>query len=523
MLSKKRLIFILMCAVCLVSCSDTSVSEEISSFEEVSVTETVTTVTAVQTTQPASETSTVPIQTTENVNETADVEIPENAAYKQTKYYMNGAERKIMEISFFDEHDNVICIVNCNLNDNIFRTMRYVYKYNNDNTISSKKLIAENGITSTNKYEYNDDGTLKSIAYFSEGGDRVKTERYEYNEDGSIRLKNTFKPDDSEPCGTEIHEYEYGENGRIARDIITKTDNFSSSDYDGTETLDYTYDENGNLLTEHSVRTGVYHRLATDVNEDNMTVYAYNSENQRISAEITDKYGNVSIIEYEYYESEKSRYIGGIEIPENAEYKQTVTSNGSHGFFTRTVNIFNENDNMLISAVYTSENEEPPTSWTIYTYDTDSRLIKEDFYYYNNRLLHYIEYKYNGNGIMISDTEYDNLNNGEVHEIRTEYIYDDKGRLFAEHGYQNDHQSGKIEYEYDEQDRLIKDTFYGRINSYRSYSYDENGNLSEKTDNGEFGVTVTYYTYDENNRLIKAEDYHDGEWIYTYEYEYEEL
>lgn len=521
MLSKKRLIFVLLCAVCLVSCSDTSVSEEISFSEEVSVTEAVTTV--VKTTQPASETSTVSIQTTENVNETADVEVPENAAYKQTKYYMNGVERKIMEISFFDEHDNVICNVNCNLNDNIFRTMRYVYKYNNDNTISSKKLIAENGITSTNKYEYNDDGTLKSISYFSEGGDLVKTECYEFNENGDICLKSTFQYDESEPCGTETHEYEYGENGRIIRDIITKADNISSYGYDGTETLDYTYDENGNLLTEHSVRTGVYHRLATDINEDDMTVYAYNSENQCISAEITDKYGNISIIEYEYYESEKSRYIGGIEIPENAEYKQTTTIYDSHGFFERIVNIFDENDNVLINVVYTSENGEPPTSWTIYTYDTDSRLIKEDFYYYNNRLLHYIEYEYNENGIMISDTEYSYLYNGEVHEVRTEYIYDDKGRLSAEQAYQNDHQSWRIEYEYDEQDRLIKDNYYSRINSYRSYSYDENGNISEKTDNGEFGITVTYYTYDDNNRPISAEEYHNDELTNTYEYEYEEL
>ena len=518
MLNKKMLISVLLCTVCLVSCSDTSVSEEIFSYEEVSVTEAVTTV--VQTTQATSET--IHITTTESFQPTDDIEIPENATYKQTKYRMNGSEKQITEISFFDEYDNIVCNINYNLNDNIFRTMRYVYKYNDDGTISTKKLIAENGLSSNNEYEYNDDGTLKSIAYFSEGGDRVKTERYEYNEYGSIRLKNTFKPDDSEPCGTEAHEYEYDENGRIARDIITKADNFSSSDYDGTETLDYTYDENGNILTEHSVRKGTYHTLATDVNEDNMIVYAYNSENQRISAEITDKYGYVTLIEYEYYESDNSGYIGSIEIPENAVYKQIVTSYSSRGFFERIVNIFDEKDNKLINAVYTSENDESPTSWTIYTYDTDGKLIKEDFYF-NDSLLHYVEYEYDENGFMISDTEYSYLYNGEVHEVRTEYIYDDKGRLSAEQAYQNDHQSWRIEYEYDEQDRLIKDNYYSRINSYRSYSYDENGNLSEKTDDGEFGITVTHYTYDEDNRLISAEEYHENELMYTYEYEYEEL
>lgn len=211
-----------------------------------------------------------------------------------------------------------------------------------------------------------------------------------------------------------------------------------------------------------------------------------------------------------------------IEVPENAVYKQTETKNDSNGFFSRTVNIFDENDNVLVNAVYTSENDEPPTSWTIYTYDTDGRLIREDFYY-NDELHYYVEYEYDENDVMISDTEYSILYNGEVHEVRTEYIYDDEGRLSAEQAYQNDHQSWRIEYEYDEQDRLIKETLNSRINSYFYYSYDENGNLSEKTSDGEFGVTVTNYTYDENNRLINAEDYHDDELAYTYEYEYEEL
>ncbi len=217
--------------------------------------------------------------------------------------------------------------------------------------------------------------------------------------------------------------------------------------------------------------------------------------------------------------TENANETADIEVPENAVYNQTITSHDSHGFFKRTVNIFDENDNVLINAAYTSENDNLPASKTIYTY-TDGRLVKEDFYY-SNRLMYYVEYEYDENGVMISDTEYNNLDNGEVHEVRTEYIYDEKGRLSVAQAYQNDRKSWRIEYEYDEQDRLIKETYYSRINAYCSYSYDENGNLSEKTVDGEFGVTVTDYTYDENNRIIKAEDYHDGELLYTYEYEYE--
>ncbi|MDE5583383.1 MAG: hypothetical protein K2J08_06740 [Ruminococcus sp.] len=221
--------------------------------------------------------------------------------------------------------------------------------------------------------------------------------------------------------------------------------------------------------------------------------------------------------------SENKNETADIEIPKNAEYKQTATIYNSHGFFEKIVNIFDENDNVLINLVYISENGEPPTSWTIYTYDTDNRLIKEDFYC-NNRLLNYTEYEYDENGIIISDTEYYNINNDEVQEIRTEYIYNDNGILSAKQTYQqNGNKSYSYHYEYDEQNRLIKENFNGRINSCCSYSYDENGNISEKTDNGEYGITVAYYTYDDNNRLISAEEYNDDELIHTYEYEYEKL
>lgn len=293
----EKIIAVLCCMICLSACKNAPVTDEV----PVVIATTEISTTAIQTTQTTTETATVPVITAENVNKIADIEVPENTVYKKTKYIIKNDERQITEISFFDEHDNIICNVNPNLDDNIYSTMLYVYKYNDDNTISSKKFIAENGITSINEYEYNDNGTLKSISYFSEGGDLVRTECYEYNENGDILSKNTFNLNESEPYRTEVHKYEYDENGRIINDIITKTENKTGYDYDETETIDYTYDYNGNILTEHSVRSGVSHTLAMDTNEDNMIVYTYNSGNQCILAEITDKYGNISIIEYEFY------------------------------------------------------------------------------------------------------------------------------------------------------------------------------------------------------------------------------
>lgn len=514
MIDRKILLLSALCVSILFSCGDKKAEDEVSVSETfmTTTTEISTTATQIQTTTETVATTTVTAETTD---ETADIEIPEKAVYKKTTYRVKDGERQMKEVSFFDRHDNVIYSRYFNLSSNIFSDIHYVYKYNDNGTISSKKCIAEDyGMTNCHEYEYNENGTLKSILYFTD--ELVITEVYECNENGDILSKNTFRSNESELYSTEIHEYEYDENGRITKDIITKSED--SGDYEETQMLDYTYDENGNILIKHSVIKGVQHTLAMDINDDNMIIYTYNSDNQCISAEITDKDGNISIIEYEYYEN-CNGYIGGVKIPENAVYEQTVTSYGEYEFYDRNVNIFDKDDNILINVEYRSENGEPNRK-VLYTYDADGNIIKEDFYV-DNRLSDYIEYEYNENGIMISDTEYDILNNDEVHEIKTDYIYDDKGRLSAEQAYQNDHESWRIEYEYDEQDRLVKENFYSRINSYFSYTYDENGNLAERTSDGEFGVTVTYYTYDENNRLVKSEDYHDGEWLYTYEYEYE--
>lgn len=214
--------------------------------------------------------------------------------------------------------------------------------------------------------------------------------------------------------------------------------------------------------------------------------------------------------------SENANEITDIEIPENAVYKQIVTEYSFFGVETRTVNIFDESDNMLISALYDSEKNEPPTHRTIYTYDTDGKLIEEDFYASNN-LLHHTVYEYDENGTLISDTSYyDNTTN------KTEYTYDGKGRLSAEITYKNEHESWSCEYEYDRQDKLISRSESSGACYY--YKYDLNGNIIEER--SKYGGMVTEYTYDEENRMIKRRYYSednsrevDDSTFYKYEYE----
>lgn len=141
MLNKKRLIFVLLCAVCLVSCSDTSVSEEISSFEEVSVTETVTTVTSVQTTQTTTSATTqtttteVDVQIVTYPKDTAY--IPENAVYKRNHYVYIQGEKTLRAVTFYDENDNEVRNVSLNLDTYTDYTNTYD---SNGNLISCQKV-----------------------------------------------------------------------------------------------------------------------------------------------------------------------------------------------------------------------------------------------------------------------------------------------------------------------------------------------------------------------------------------------
>lgn len=217
--------------------------------------------------------------------------------------------------------------------------------------------------------------------------------------------------------------------------------------------------------------------------------------------------------------SETVNEVTDIEIPENAVYSQTITEYNIWGIQAKTINIFDESDNMLVSALYDSSKNETPTHRTIYAYDTDNRLIEKYFYAGNGSLLYHTIYEYDENGILISDTSYyDNTTN------KTEYTYDNKGRLSAEITYKNGHELWNREYEYDRQDKLISKSESSGACDY--YKYDLNGNIIEER--SKYGGMVTEYTYDKENRMIKRRYYSEDNSREVddstfYKYEYEEL
>lgn len=178
-----------------------------------------------------------------------------------------------------------------------------------------------------------------------------------------------------------------------------------------------------------------------------------------------------------------------IEIPENASYKQTVRKYEMLGVMLgdegdKTVNIFDESDNLLLSVGYDRRT-------TYYSYDADGKLLEKNEYFGDMLYLHY------------------------------EYKYDENGRLSIEIVYKYGKESERYEYKYDSSDRVIGKEYPSGSCEY--YKYDDNGNIIEKT----YGDSVDEYTYDEENCLIKHRHHVEYDWradyTYYYEYEYEEL
>ena len=103
----------------------------------------------------------------------------------------------------------------------------------------------------------------------------------------------------------------------------------------------------------------------------------------------------------------------------------------------------------------------------VYEYDANNNLTKRNLYWDEEltRLYESIVYTYNSKGLLVSDTR-----STEQFGVWMEDF--------------------KEEYEYDSQDRLIKITFYGvdymtgglAVSNYRTFEYDENGNVVEILD-----------------------------------------
>ena len=128
---------------------------------------------------------------------------------------------------------------------------------------------------------------------------------------------------------------------------------------------------------------------------------------------------------------------------------------------------------------------------------------------------------YNDAGIAQQQTVFDR--NGNT--LRTN-ILDELGRVVSETTYQNGVETEFIEYNYDENSRVIQESRFRYATGERSnftYTYDQNGTLKTKSERDDNGQVLNVTTYDEVGLATQKVDYDPvagtvlGKTVYAYD------
>jgi RHS repeat-associated protein len=341
------------------------------------------------------------------------------------------------------------------------------------------------------QYEYHDDGQLKAVIDAKKG----RTE-YEYHEDGQLKsVKDALNQ-------TTTYEYNDRE-GRITKIILPDTSKETTYTYDDTENsvtvkdfngeeIKYVYDEAGSLLRKEllSLGTSVSYdydeetRTETIVSARGTTVYQYDESGRLLSRKDPEgPYidGDGASIEYVYDENR-------------------VTVKTSHWEI-----VYEYNEDGTLKSVTT------PEGTTEYRYE-DGLLVKTIF---PNGTAEVIVYDPLGRIDVMKTVKIDPVTEAEL-EVLASYDYevDDAGNREEV----IDHNGRKVEYEYDELNRVIEEKISNPLDASEdgrtiTYVYDAVGNLDYK---GDTVAGDTDFVYNRLNQLVKS-IYNGEETIYTYD------
>lgn len=276
------------CAFFLTACSSENVQESVSA--ETSAAESVSDRTEAPTDETTAENTTVETTAAEETieeqtapaeasAEELSVEVPENAAYKETvlnysKYFDFEARQNVI---FYDNHDNpILAFHQAEPKTTTSSSFRYVYEYNSDGTKASEEYDEMHG-TRRIEYEYSDGLLIKKTAFMN--GNHEYVESYTYDAHGNPVTSVYEEPYDENHVQT-TYTYEYDNNGRIVSQITKNTDGYQRNE-------EFTYGENG--------------KVKTHIDNDYKDEYIYDSDNRLIKLLHYDK---DSILWYELYEYE---------------------------------------------------------------------------------------------------------------------------------------------------------------------------------------------------------------------------
>ena len=156
-----------------------------------------------------------------------------------------------------------------------------------------------------------------------------------------------------------------------------------------------------------------------------------------------------------------------------------------------------------------------------YAYDDEWNLLSMKLYL-NGTFKSSVEYEYNEDNSVIKTTN--TSSNSEITVSEVHQTFDKSGKLVEARSYSDGEFAGSTEYYYDDEDRqtkLITKYANSDIVITISYEYDKNGNQTV------YGIDTGYYTtkkehfYNKENKIYRTDDYRNDELINRTEYRWE--
>lgn len=380
-------------------------------------------------------------------------------------------------------------------------------------TYDDHKLLQKNTEGKTVTYQYDDDGRIS--ARTNENGHTVN---YAYDEENNQTTitdpLGNYRVIEYDDGGRLTHQEWFTQTGYSIKDesMIYGADGnlLSYTDEEGNQTT-YKYDDQGNRLERTDAAC-------------NTVSWTYDTDNNLIRE--TDARGNIT--EYDYDEDrnliETKWYIDSEPVTETREYTsegllESVTNArdyttsyeyDDYGNLTKITEPLGKEttftyDIMGRMLTRTEKIDDSTSRTTEYEYDDDGRRTK--IIYDDDS---YEEFQYS-----CCDLEWKRDRNGNY----TYYTYNGTHKIASE-----ERGDRETEYEYDENDNLVKKTVHN--DSYddqvTEYAYDATGRLIEEKRKGTSSDLITRFTYTVADKVKTRKQKLNDRWITT-EYYYDTL
>lgn len=315
--------------------------------------------------------------------------------------------------------------------------------------------------------------------------------------------------------------------------------------------IEYTYDGAGNILTYYSESGN--RRMKYEYNDKGLLikeitcnkwwepelweVYAYDSNGKLIREENYNSKGLSSTLTYTYDENgelSQKEYKATGQYADNAYYREEYEISESY-YHMEKYDIDGElvdeeikyyfayyDDKYLITSEYKQDEYKYE-----YTYDDNGLLIIKIDNHSMNKVYPYTKYEYDSQNRIVKETNYLGT---EIKDWYV-YIYDDESQTVTinKMNHMND---GVTEYmeaqtikRYD--DKIMSETYYlmdESLANSKEYEYDSNGNIIKYTydDGSERNKKIEMYEYDLKGNLLKITTYNgNNKIIETEELEYD--